>query len=268
MIRHDVGDNWAAGEAYDPYIGRWSYFAGNAFVDWLAEPPDRRWLDVGCGTGILTQVALEHGLASRVVGIDPSDGFLAYARSKEQHPAVNFRIGSAEALPISDKTFDIAVSGLVLNFLPNPAQGVAEMRRAVCPGGTVAAFVWDYAGEMQLIRRFWDAAAALDPAATDLDEGARFPLAAPGPLTQLFQSSELEDVEDHTIEFPTIFEDFEDYWGPFLTGVGPAPAYCMSLDEEARTALREKLEESLPAETDGRIHLIARAWAVRGIVPE
>ncbi len=267
MARLGVEDNWAAGEAYDPYMGRWSYFTGNAFVDWLAEPPDRRWLDVGCGTGILTQVALEHGLASLVVGIDPSDGFLAYARSKEQHPAVNFRLGTAEALPTGDKTFDVAVSGLVLNFLPDPARGVAEMRRAVCPGGTVAAFVWDYAGEMQLIRRFWDAAAALDPAAKDLDEGTRFPLAAPGPLTQLFELSGLEEVEGHTIEIPTIFEDFDDYWAPFLAGVGPAPAYCISLDEEARDALRDKLEETLPAEPDGRIHLIARAWAVRGTVP-
>ncbi len=268
MTRQGVEDNWAAGEAYDPYIGRWSYFAGHAFVDWLAEPPDRRWLDVGCGTGILTQVALEHGLASRVVGVDPSDGFLAYARGKERHPAVNFRIGAAEALPVNDNTFDIAVSGLVLNFLPDPAKGIAEMRRAVCSGGTVAAFVWDYAGEMQLIRRFWDAAAALDPRAKDLDEGSRFPLAAPGPLRQLFESSGLEEVEEYTIEVPTIFEDFEDYWAPFLAGVGPAPAYCVSLDEEARAALRDKLEDSLPAEADGRIHLTARAWAVRGDVPD
>ena len=268
MLRRDAGDNWAEGEAYDPYVGRWSQFVGNAFVDWLAEPPDMRWLDVGCGTGILSQVALEHGLASRVVGIDPSEGFLAYARSKEQHPAVNFRLGSADALPVADDSFDVAVSGLVLNFLPDPAGGIAEMRRAVCPGGTVAAYVWDYAGEMQLIRRFWDAAIALDPAARELDEGPRFPLAAPAPLATLFEAAGLEEVENHTIEIATIFEDFEDYWSPFLSGVGPAPAYCMSLDDDRRAALRDRLQETLPEEHDGRIHLIARAWAVQGLVPK
>ena len=268
MIRHGVEDNWAAGEAYEPYVGRWSRFVGNAFVDWLAEPPDRRWLDVGCGTGVLAQVALEHGLASRVVGVDPSDAFLAYAREKEQHPAVSFRIGSADALPTGDDSFDIAVSGLVLNFLPNPAAGVAEMRRAVCPGGTVAAYVWDYAGDMQMMRRFWDAAVALDSAARELDEGTRFPLAAPEPLAALLQAAGLEEVETHGIEIATIFEDFEDYWTPFLAGVGPAPAYCMSLDEARRAALRDRLEATLPAGPDGRIHLIARAWAVRGTVPE
>lgn len=267
MVRHGADDNWATGEAYEPYVGRWSRFVGNAFVDWLAVPPDSRWLDVGCGTGVLTQVALEHGLAGRVVGIDSSDALLAYARSAEPHPAVSFRLGSAESLPFAKGSFDVAVSGLLLNFLSDPARGVAEMRRVVCAGGTVAAYVWDYAGRMQLIRNFWDAAAALDPAAKDLHEGARFPLAAPGPLTALFESAGLDEVEGHEIEIPTIFEDFEDYWTPFLGGVGPAPAYCMSLSDAARGALRERLQKTLPSESDGRIHLIARAWAVRGTVP-
>ena len=268
MARHDLDDNWAAGEAYEPFVGRWSRFVGNAFVDWLAEPPDLRWLDVGCGTGVLTQVALEHGLAGRVVGIDSSDALLSYARSKEPHPSVSFRLGSAESLPYAESSFDVAVSGLVLNFLEDPARGVAEMRRVVCPGGTLGGYVWDYAGEAQFLRRFWDAAAELDPAAVDLHEGKRFPLAAPGPPVALFEAGGLEEVESHEIEVSTIFEDFEDYWTPFLGAVGPAPAYCMSLGEEARASLRERLEATLPAEPDGRIHLIARAFAVRGTVPE
>lgn len=267
MVRQSHDDNWAAGEAYEPFIGRWSRFVGNAFVDWLAVPPDMRWLDVGCGTGVLTQVILEHGLASRAVGIDPSEGLLAYAREKEQHPAVNFRLGSAESLPVTAGSFDAAVSGLVLNFLPDPAAGVAAMRRAVRPGGAVGAYVWDYGGEMQMLRRFWDAAVALDPVAKELDEGRRFPLAAPKPLVELFESAGLEEVEDHVIDVPTIFEDFEDYWTPFLGGVGPAPAYCASLDEKGLAALREKLDDTLSAEPDGRIHLVARAFAVRGTVP-
>ena len=267
MTRHSLEDNWAAGEAYEPFVGRWSRFVGNAFVDWLAVPPDMRWLDVGCGTGVLTQVVLEHGLASRVVGIDSSDALLSYARSKEPHPAVSFRLGSAESLPYPEGAFDAAVSGLVLNFLEDPARGVAEMRRVVAPGGTLGGYVWDYAGETQFLRRFWDAAAELDPAALDLHEGKRFPLAAPDRLAALFEAGGLEEVESHEIEIPTIFEDFEDYWTPFLGGVGPAPSYCVSLGEDARAALRARLETTLTAEPDGRIHLSARAFAVRGTVP-
>ncbi len=267
MVRQSVDDNWAAGEAYEPFIGRWSRFVGNAFVDWLAVPPDMRWLDVGCGTGVLTQVILEHGLASRAVGVDTSEGLLAYAREKERHPAVNFRLGSAESLPVSPGSFDAAVSGLVLNFLTDPARGVAGMRRAVCPGGAVGAYVWDYAGEMQMLRHFWDAAVTLNPAAAELHEGKRFRLAAQQPLIELFEGAGLEEVEGHTIDVPTIFEDFEDYWTPFLGGTGPAPSYCASLDEAHLAALRDKLEDTLKAEPDGRIHLNARAFAVRGTVP-
>jgi SAM-dependent methyltransferase len=268
MVRHGIDDNWAAGDAYEAYVGRWSRLVGRAFIDWLAEPPDRRWLDVGCGTGALAQVVLEHGLASRVVGVDSSDGMLAYARSQEPHPAVAFRLGAANSLPVDDGTFDVAVSALVLNFLPDPAPALAEMRRAVAPGGTIAAYVWDYAGEMQLIRHFWDAAVALDPAARNHDEGPRFPLAAPEALAASFEAVGLEDVETRAIDVDTIFDDFEDYWTPFLGGVGPAPAYCMSLDDAARAALRERLRDTLPADPDGRIHLTARAFAVRGTVPE
>ena len=268
MGRGGIDDNWAEGRAYEDYMGRWSQFVGNAFIDWLAEPPDSRWLDVGCGTGVLTQVALDHGLAGRVVGVDRSENMLAYARSKEPHPAVTVRRGTGEALPLGDSSFDVGVCGLSLVFFPDAKGCLTDMRRIVCPGGTVAAYVWDYAGEMQMLRRFWDAAIALDPAAKDQDEGKRFPLASPGPLTDLFSSVGLEDVETHEIEIPTIFEDFDDYWTPFLSGVGPSQVYCMSLDEDARAALCDRLEETLQPDTDGRIHLTARAWAVRGTVPE
>ncbi|HSR71479.1 MAG TPA: class I SAM-dependent methyltransferase [Kiloniellales bacterium] len=268
MAAVKANDLWSSGDAYEPYIGRWSRIVGRHFLDWLAEPPDLRWLDVGCGTGVLSQVVLEHGLASQVLGIDPSDGFIAYARAKEIDPRVNFRLGSADRLPVHDGVFDVAVSGLVLNFLPEPAKGVAEMRRAVRPGGTVAAYVWDYAEGMQLMRHFWDAAVALDPAAAELDEGKRFPLAKAEPLAALFEAGGFQDVETDSVEVETLFADFDDYWTPFLGGAGPAPGYCAGLDPEARAALRERLAETLPIEPDGSIKLMARAWAVRGTVPE
>ncbi len=132
-------------------------------------------------------------------------------------------------------------------------------------GGTVAAYVWDYAGQMQLMRYFWDAAVALDPAASHLDEGQRFPLCQPEPLMQLFRAAGLREVEVRLIDIPTAFRDFEDYWSPFLGGQGPAPSYTMSLSEERRSALRERLRATLPMAADGSIHLIAGAWAVRGV---
>ena len=138
------------------------------------------------------------------------------------------------------------------------------MVRATCPGGIVAAYVWDYAGEMQLMRRFWESAAALDPAALDLDEGRRFPLCRPERLERLFQDAGLIQVDVRAIDAPTIFRDFDDYWSPFLGGQGPAPGYVMSLTDARRAALREHIRASLPTADDGSIRLIGRAWAARG----
>jgi hypothetical protein len=151
-----------------------------------------------------------------------------------------------------------------VNFVPDPGRAVAEMARVARAGATVAAYVWDYAGKMELMRYFWDTAAALDPDAAERDEGRRFPLCRPEPLAALFRGAALREVETRPIDVPTVFRDFDDYWTPFLGGQGPAPGYAMSLDEERRAALRERLRARLPIEPDGSIRLIARAWAVRG----
>jgi SAM-dependent methyltransferase len=260
-------DEWARGDAYEPYVGRWSRLVGREFLEWLGLAGGRRWLDVGCGTGALSEVILERGAPSQVVGVDPSEGYLAYARACVIDARVSFRVGDAQALPVADGALDVAVAGLVLNFVPDAGRAVTEMRRAVRSGGTVAAYVWDYAGEMQLMRRFWDAAVALDPAARELDEGQRFPVAKPGPLSKLFEGAGLEQVRTRAIDVPTVLRDFDDYWSPFLGGQGPAPGYCMSLPEERRVALRERIRGSLPTRADGSIPLIARAWAVCGTRP-
>src|SRR5262249_52127086 len=161
-------------------------------------------------------------------------------------PRVSFKIGDARALPIDPANFDAVVSGLVLNFVPEPQLAVAEMRRVARPDGTVAAYVWDYAGKMQLMRYFWDAAAALNPAARELDEGRRFATCLPLPLAELFENAGLQDVEVRHVDIATNFRDFEDYWSPFLGGQGPAPSYTMSLSEEHRKALRDRIRSSLP----------------------
>ena len=125
-------------------------------------------------------------------------------------------------------------------------------------------YVWDYAGEMQMMRRFWDAAVALNPAALDKDEGRRFPVCRPEPVTALYKNAGLANVEVRAIDAPTVFENFDDYWAPFLGGQAPAPGYCMSLSEDLRAALRDRVRSTLPFRDDGSVHLIARAWAVRG----
>ncbi|MFC0384635.1 class I SAM-dependent methyltransferase [Muricoccus vinaceus] len=256
---------WAAGEVYEPYVGRWSRRVAPLFLGALDVPPGARWLDVGCGTGALTATILDRHAPASVLGIDPSEGFLAHARRHLPDPRAGFRHGDAQALPVDDAAFDAVVSGLVLNFVPDQARAAAGMRRATRPGGTVAAYVWDYAEGMQMMRRFWDAAAALDPAgAGGKDEALRFALCRPGALQHLFEGAGLRGVEVTSIGIPTVFPDFDDYWNPFLGGQAPAPAYCMSLPEDRRAALREALRASLPTAPDGSIALTARAWAVRG----
>lgn len=260
-------DVWAAGDLYEPYVGRWSRRVAREFLNWLAVPAEKEWLDVGCGTGALTQGILAHASPRLVKGVDPSPGFVAYAKAHVISGRASFAVADAQSLPVESATCDAAVAGLVLNFVPQPPRAVAEMARVVRPGGVVAAYVWDYAGKMELMRYFWNAAAALDPAARELDEGRRFPICQPEPLIELFARTGLHYVEARPIDIPTEFRDFDDYWSPFLGGQAPAPGYAMSLDEGRRNALRDRIRSELPVAKDGAIHLIARAWAVLGRAP-
>jgi len=257
-------DHWTDGDAYERWIGRWSRLVGAEFVAWLDMPSDRRWLDLGCGTGALTETLLATVAPASVVGVDPSAWFVAHARATVRDPRASFVEGAADAIPLATASVDAAVAGLVLNFIPDLRAGLAELRRVVAPGGMVAGYVWDYADRMELIRRFFDAAIELDPAAAPADEGSRFPICAPGPLGSAFTAAGFRDVDVRSIEVPTVFRDFDDFWTPFLSGIGPAPGYAMRLTEPDRAALRERLRETLPIEPDGSIRLVARAWAVRG----
>src|SRR6266511_3550519 len=154
---------WSCGEAYEPYVGRWSRMVAREFVPWLGVPPRRSWLDVGCGTGALTETVLALGSPDSVCGVDPSEGYVAFVAAHLRDPRTSFRTGDATALPFADGEFDATVSGLVLNFVPGPARAVAEMARVTRLGGVVGAYVWDYAEAMELMRYFWDAAVELDP---------------------------------------------------------------------------------------------------------
>lgn len=258
-------DVWASGEAYEAYVGRWSRIIALKFFAWLAVPPGALWLDVGCGTGVLTQTLLEVAAPQAVRGIDASEGFLTFVSKTITDKRATFQLGDARALPVETAAFDAVVSGFMLNFVPHPAQVVAEMARAAKSGGLVAAYMWDYAGRTQFIRHFWNAAAALDPAAADLDQGRRFSLCNPGPLADLFRDAGLTGVEVQPIDIWMVFKDFDDYWLPFLGGQGSAPSYLTSLSGEDRSALRERIRAALPFALDGSIPLLGRAWAVRGM---
>jgi SAM-dependent methyltransferase len=260
-------DHWDTGSPYERYVGRWSREVAPRFLAWLAPPPRSRFVDVGCGTGALCAAILEHCRPALVVGVEPSPGFLDLARQHLAGRALLFN-GDAASIPLDDDAVDCAVSGLVLNFVPDIQKALVEMKRVTSAGGRIAAYVWDYAGKMEMMRKFWDAAVSLDVDAAKLDEGRRFPMCKPDALAARFSDAGLAHVEVTTIDVPTTFASFDDYWQPFLGGQGPAPAYAMSLAEDARTALRERIRERLRIRVNGSIAMTARAFAVRGTVAD
>ena len=265
MDHGHLSDNWERGDPYEQYVGRWSRRVAPLFLAWLNIPAGRRWLDLGCGTGALCAAILDRCSPSSVVGVEPSEGFLRTASVNVGGRAVLHQ-GSATEIPLDDSSVHVAVSGLVLNFVPDPRVALVEMARVTGSGGTVAAYVWDYAGKMELMRIFWDTAVELNPDAARMDEGVRFPLCRPEVLMELFASAGLQEAEVTAIDIPTPFVSFDDYWQPFLGGQGPAPAYAMSLGETARTRLRDHIRDRVPVEADGSISLTARAWGVRAAV--
>jgi len=260
----DLTDRWAAGATYEDFMGRWSRRLAPRFVSWLEPARGLHWLDVGCGTGALTDAILERADPASVTGCDPAAPFIEYARERFADDRVSVLVAGAGDLPRREGGYGSITSAFALNFFPDARVAVREMRSLAAANGTVSACVWDYAEGMEFLRRFWDAAAALDPAARTLDEGTRFELCRPEALSDLFQKAGLSHVRCEPIEIETRFANFEDYWRPMLGGTGPAPSYVASLDEAGRSTLASKLRETLRARSDGAIALRARAWAIRG----
>jgi SAM-dependent methyltransferase len=265
MTEH-AKEAWGLGGPYDRYVGRWSRLVAQALLEWLAVPPGQTWGDVGCGTGALVEGILAVADPKLVFAVDRSEGFLAAARAGIADQRVQFEVGDAAALPWPTAACDVTVSGLVLNFVRDAGAMVGEMARVTRPQGTVALYVWDYRGGMEMMRQFWDAAVAVRPEDAALDQAERFPLCQPEPLTALFQDAGLRSVAVRAIDVPTVFRNFDEYWLPFLGKQGAAPTYLASLDDEAREQIRARLRARLPAAADGSIALTARAWAVQGTV--
>jgi SAM-dependent methyltransferase len=264
-LAEGVKEGWDDGTRYEEYMGRWSRPVAARFLAWLEVPPGKRWLDLGCGTGALSQAILDCCAPRALLGIDRSAGFVAYAAAHVLGASVRFDVGEAAAIPAPDGAFDAAVSGLMLNFVPDPAAALTEMRRVLAPGGRVGVYLWDYAEGMEWLRYFWDAAVATNPAAAALDEGNRFPLCRPEALRAAFIAAGLADVAVEAIDVPARFAGFDAYWLPLSAGTQyPAPAYYASRPADEQEAMRAYLLGRLPFQDDGALVLNMRAWAAQG----
>jgi len=250
-------------EAYDRHIGRYSGELARALIDAAGVQAGDRALDVGCGPGPLAAELAALLGAEQVAAVDPSEPFTAACRVRL--PGVRVEVAAAEALPFEDVAFDRALAQLALNFMSDPSAALAEMRRVTRSGGTVAAAVWDYAGEMTLLRRFWDAAVQEDPSAADHDEGRTMPFCSPDELRGLWAAAGLEDVEVSAVVVGAVYEGFEDLWGPFEAGVGPAGAYAAALPAARRAALKDGFRRRLGVGAEP-FRLSARAWVATGRV--
>jgi ubiquinone/menaquinone biosynthesis C-methylase UbiE len=257
-------DTWNSGDPYEYFMGRWSKLMAPVFLKWLNLPSNMYWLDIGCGTGALSEVIFHKYKPAYLCCVDPSTDFLEKAKEKNSFQG-DFFIGNASDIPLTSNTFDIVVSGLALNFFPDLSGALVEMKRVLKRNGTIAAYVWDYADRMDFLRLFWDAAREVDANAANFDEGIRFPICNAENLADVFQKAGLTSIETASLDINTVFKDFNDYWNPFLGGQGPAPSYLSSLDKNLQDKIKNILSKKLSADSNSSIKLLARAIAVRGI---
>ncbi len=269
MTETDLSVRYVDGEVYEKFMGQWSRACGRKLVEWLGIPAGLKWLDVGCGTGAFTSVILEACAPKSIVGIDAMETQLVGAKSRVTDERVDFRVGDAQALPFDDDAFDAAASALVLNFVPDHKKMVTEMKRVVRPSGTVAVYVWDFAGGGEIAQHIGAAIAARDPKAADHcanvrhDERTRLEA-----LSQLFKEAGLDNAGTLPIEIGVEFGDFDFYWSSNIGFASPVAIYANGLSSDDREQFMGEVKERLPIAADGSIRYTARASAVRGYVPQ
>jgi SAM-dependent methyltransferase len=262
MRTADSADFGARADAYDRHLGRYSASLAPQMVRLATVTSGQRALDVGCGPGALASALAATLGPERVAAVDPYEPFVKACRARVA--GADVRVAAAERLPFAEDHFDVVLAQLVLDLVEDPQRAVTEMRRVLRLGGVIAACVWDYAGEMTILRAFWDAAAALDPlAATARDEGRRKRLCQRGELGQLWRSQGIERIEEGELIASARYADFEAFWSPFQAGIGPAGAYCKALGGQAQAALHEECWRGLGSPM-GAFYLSARAWFVIG----
>jgi SAM-dependent methyltransferase len=253
---------------YERFMGRWSRQLAPGYVAFAGVKDGERVLDVGTGTGALASTLEATMTSGEIIAIDPSEAFIGHAKKSAGSGRARFEVGDAQALRFEDASFDKAMALLVMNFVPDHGKAVAGMRRVTRPGGGVSACVWDYNEGMQMLRFFWDEAVALDPAIEPRDE-RHMKLSRQGQLGELWRKTGLLNVVEKPLSIEQTYASFDDYWGSFLKGAGPGGAYVVSLPEERRRRLEERMRKRLLGErSDAAFTLKARAWCVRGDVPE
>lgn len=251
------------GAAYEQMMGVWSRLAGEVFLDWLAPPPGLRWIDIGCGNGAFTELLAERCAPTEIQGVDPSEGQLAFARTRPALRLTSFQQGDAQALPFADNRFDAAVMALVLVFVPDPAAAIREMARVTSPGGVVASYIWDMLG----------GGFPLDPILVEMREMGFAPPRPPRlessrieAMRDLWTGAGLKSVETREITVRRTFADFEEFWAIKMTAPSLGPTVAQMPGERVE-ALKDRVRAGLPADAEGRITYEARAHAIKGRVP-
>jgi SAM-dependent methyltransferase len=265
VLRGQSRHMFADAHGYERFMGRWSRLAAPLLIGFARLPERGEVLDIGSGTGSLALAIAELRPQCRIVGVDVSPAYVAFASTRARSSRVRFETADARNLPFPAGSFAASISLLVFNFIPDPQKALSEARRVTRPGGSISAAVWDYGEGMRMLRLFWDAAVTLEPAAGRVDE-KHMPLCRKGELRDLWIGGGLQEVEEQPREITMRFADFDDFWSPFLLGQGPAGAYVKSLAADRVAALREEVRRGL-GNPRGAFALPARLWAVRGLVP-
>jgi ubiquinone/menaquinone biosynthesis C-methylase UbiE len=260
---NETSNLFADGKAYERLMGRWSWLAGEKFLDWLKAPKNLKWLDVGCGNGAFTQLLIERCAPASVIGIDPSQGQIDYARTRPGTKGAEFRVADAQALPLPDNSFDAASMALVIVFVPDPAKAAREMARVVKPGGMVVTYMWDFPHHTPLT----PLGAAMKALGFEPPERPNVEASARDAMRAIWQQAGLRSLETEVIRIRLHFSNFDDFWQSNTVSVGPSGKALAALRQAAREQLKAHLRQQLPTATDGSISYEAFANAVKGIAP-
>lgn len=254
------------GEAYNRQMGRWSRQLAPLFIDFIGIRPGDRVLDVGCGTGSLACTIARTTQAAEIVGLDPSEGFIAFARAHNDFAHLRYDLGDACAMPLADATFDRCLTLLAVNHIPDAPKAAREMARVAKPGAMLGAAMWDGTGGNEFNDIMWTVAASLDAKVKRPKEKAGS-YSSPAAMTGLWRQAGLTEIAVEALTIDCQVQNFAELWGKYEEGQGPGGHYVRGLSDAARAALRDKLfEVVLHGRADGPFSLKAKAWAVRGVV--